>query len=141
MSLHTLLLLVGLVTARADAPAFDPASKACPAASPRQTEYVRQFFSARESRPFRERHGLLGVRPGDVRALTDQHDAEVCLRMARAVTLPQLGPYAKTWRGYRAGDFYIVAVTRELPPGVVYHGGGTGLIVLDAEMRVVAAAS
>lgn len=140
MSFHALLLIVGLVSARADAPASDVAST-CPAASPRQAAYVRQFFGAPESRPFRERYGLLEVRPGDVRALTDEQDAEVCERMARAVTLPQTGPYPKIWRGYRAGDFYIMAVTRELPPGVLFHGGGTGLIVLDAQMRVVAAAS
>jgi hypothetical protein len=141
MSLHTLLLIVGLASARADTPAFDVASTSCPAASPRQATYVRQFFAAPESRPFRERYGLLEVSPGDVRALTDEHDAEVCRRMARAVTLAQTGPYPKIWRGYRAGDFYIMAVSRELPRGVLYHGGGTGLIVLDADMRVVAAAS
>lgn len=137
MSLHVLLLLL-TVSAHAPAPALE---KACPAASPRQAAYVRQFFAAPESRPFRERHGLLGVRPGDVRPLTDEHDAEVCQGLARAVTLAQTGPYPKIWRGYRAGNFYVMAVTRELPPGVLYHGGGTGLIVLDAEMRVVAAAS
>ncbi|HEY0018042.1 MAG TPA: hypothetical protein VGC13_17130 [Longimicrobium sp.] len=139
MSLHVLLLLLSL-SASADAPARS-ADKGCPAGSPRQAAYVRQFFAASESRPFRDRYGLLGVRPGDVRPLTDEHDAEVCRQMARAVTLAQTGPYPKTWRGYLAGDFYVMAVTRELPPGVLYHGGGTGLIVLDAEMRVIAAAS
>ena len=137
MNLHVLLLLL---TLNAGAPALAPA-QACPAASPRQAAYVRQFFAAPESRPFRERHGLLAVRPGDVRALTDEHDAEICQRIARAMTLAQTGPYQKIWRGYQAGDFYIMAVTRELPPGVLHHGGGTGLIVLDAEMRVIAAAS
>jgi hypothetical protein len=142
MSLHTLLLILGLASAITDAPISEErASTACPAASLRQTAYVRQFFAAPESRPFRERYGLLAVRPGDVRELTDEHDAEVCERMARAVTLSQTGAYPKVWRGYRAGEFYIMAVSRELPRGVFYHGGGTGLVVLDAEMRVVAAVS
>lgn len=141
MSLHTLLLIFGLWGTSAEPPALEVGSKACPAASPRQAAYVRQFFAAPESRPFRERYGLLGITPGEVRALTDEHDAEACQRLAGAVTLRQTGPYSKIWRGYRAGDFYIMAVSRELPRGALYHGGGTGLIVLDSEMRVVAAAS
>jgi hypothetical protein len=138
MSLHALLWLVGIVSAP---PAIDAANTSCPAASPRQTAYVRQFFAAQESRAFREQHGLLGVRPGDVRALTDEQDAEACQRMSRAVTLRQAEPHLKVWRGYRAGAYYVMAVTTERPRGSLEHGGGTGLIVLDANMRVVAAAS
>lgn len=139
MSLHVLLLLLTL-GAGVNAPAF-AGDKACPAASPRQAAYVRQFFAAPESRMFREQYGLLRIRPGEVRALTDPHDAEACQRMAGAVTLRQTGPYPKVWRGYQAGEFYVMAVTTERPAGALQHGGGTGLIVLDADMRVVAAVS
>lgn len=141
MSLHAMLLLLGMVSAPGGAPAFAAAGTFCPATSPRQTAYVRQFFAAAESRPFRERHGLLGIGPGDIRALTDDQDAEACQRMARVVTLRQTGPHPKVWRGYRAGEFYVMAVTTERPRGALQHGGGTGLIVLDAEMRIVAAVS
>lgn len=113
----------------------------CPAASPGHAAYVRQFFAAPETGPFRERHGLLGIRPGDIRPLTDRNDAETCRRISHAVTLPENGPAPKVWTWYRAGDFYVVMIANERAAGAPRHAGGTGLILLDAEMRVLAAAS
>jgi hypothetical protein len=113
----------------------------CPVAPPGQVSYVRLFFAAEETRSFREQYGLLDISPDDIRLLTDDGDADTCRRMAEAVILDQTGPYPKVWRGFQAGDFYLMLVSRELPPGVFYHGGGTGLIVLNADMEVVAAAS
>ena len=145
MSLHVLLLLVSLSGAPEYGTPSDWAANgeviSCPASSPRETAYVRHFFAAEESRAFRERHGLTGITPGHVRPLSGGEDAAVCERMARAVTLRQSGPYPKVWRGYRAGGFYIMAVATEHPRGALHHGGGNGLIVLDANMNVVAAAS
>jgi len=137
MSLRLLFLVLGMLSGPpSPPPAFAPV-KACPAAAPDYLEYVRLFFASEESRSFREQSGLLDVEPDEIRVLTDEHDAEICKRMSGAAIVAQNGPYPKVWRGYQAGDFYIMLVTRETPPGIFYHGGGTGMIVLDGDMRIV----
>lgn len=138
MSIYTLALLLTLAGPAAVPPrSLDSTDVVCPCNASDYLEYVRLFFAAEESRPFREQFGLPDVGPGEIRPLTDEHDAETCKRMSGAATVAQNGPYPKVWRGYQAGDFYIMLVTRETPPGVLYHGGGTGMIVLDRDMRIV----
>lgn len=113
----------------------------CPAVSPTHTAHVQAFFSSEATRPLREEYGLLGIGPGDVRALTDAQDAEACRRLEGTGTLPQTQPYPKVWRGFRAGAYYVMLITLEVPEGVLYHGDGTGIIVFDPDMNVVMAAS
>jgi hypothetical protein len=140
----SILLFLGVAIAFANPssstkPEVDEPS--CPVAAPGQVSYVRLFFTVEETRSFREQYGLLDISPDDIRLLTDDGDTNACRRIAEAVILDQTGPYPKVWHGFQAGDFYVVMVSRELPPGVFYHGGGTGLVVLNADMEVVAAAS
>jgi hypothetical protein len=118
-----------------------PGSEFCPASAPGHVQYVQRFFVAEETRPFREQFGLLAVVPGDVRILTDARDADACRRLSQAVTLDQSGPYPKVWRGFKAGNFYIMSVTTQIPSGVFYHGGGNGLIILNSDFEIIAAAS
>lgn len=132
-------LLFGGMLATSPAPLADP--RYCPVGGAGHVAYVRRFFSAEETRPLREQFGLLAVSPGDIRLLTDARDSATCQRMAQAVTLDQTGPYPKIWRGFKAGDFYIMSVSTDVPPGVMRHGGGSGLIVLNAEFEVIGAAS
>ena len=112
----------------------------CPAPRPAQLGRLRQFFARPESERFRERHGLLAIRPGEVRALAGEQDEAACARMREAVRIEQTERYPKVWRGYQAGDFYFMVVSTDVPPGVLYYGSG-GLIVLDRNMAIVAASS
>lgn len=144
--MHSQLLALALLALGAPRPAggdqTPPASRemACPAVKPQHVARVRQFFAAGQTRELREQSGIGAIRPNDIRPLTDDRDAETCLRMSQAVRVDQSGPYPKVWRGYQAGEFYIMTVTTEVPAGVIYGtGGGGGTIVLDAHMQVVAA--
>jgi hypothetical protein len=149
MVMHSQLLALALLALGAPRPTGSaggdqtpPAAfeTACPAVKPQHVARVRQFFAAGQTRELREQSGIGAIRPNDIRPLIDSQDAETCLRMSQAVRVDQSGPYPKVWRGYQAGDFYIMTITTEVPPGVIYGtGGGGGTIVLDAEMQVVAA--
>lgn len=134
-----LLLLLILTLARAPASTSDTLAEPCPSTQPAQLARLQQFFAAEQTYPFRSAHGLLGIGPADVRALTDAHDATVCTRLASALRIEQDERYPKVWRGYQAGSFYIMVVSTEVPPGVLYYGSG-GMVVLNADMTIVAAA-
>lgn len=137
MSLFTLLLMP-LVTGAA-VPAI-ATTAVCPAVSPSQTAYIQEYFASEDTRSLLAEYGV-GITPGTVRALTDAQDADACRRMANALTLPQTQPYPKVWKGFRAGTYYIMLVTLEIPDGVLYNGDGTGIVVLDANMQILVALS
>lgn len=149
MVMHSQLLVLALLALGAPRPGgfagghqtlSARADPVCPAVKPQHLARVRQFFAAGQTRELREQSGIGGIHPNDIRPLIDEHDAETCLRMSHAVRVEQSGPYPRVWRGYQAGDFYIMTITTEVPPGVIYGtGGGGGTIVLDADMQVVAA--
>lgn len=111
----------------------------CPASKPAQLARLQSFFSAEQTYHFRAAHGLLGIGPADVRALTDAQDATTCTRMAASLRVEQTESYPKVWRGYQAGNFFVMVVSTEVPPGVLYYGSG-GMVVLDANMEIVALA-
>lgn len=141
MILKALLFMAGVAGIPNHTAAPDVQERFCPADAPRYLGYVRDWFATPETLWFREQFGLLGIVSGDIRPLTDPQDAEICERIASTITLDQAAGHRKLWRGFQAGEFYIMLVTTERARGDFHHAGGTGLIILNAEMRVVAASS
>jgi hypothetical protein len=74
-------LLFPLILALTQAPALameevvNTFVEPCPVARPAQLTRLQQFFGAEQTYSFRAAHGLLGIGPADVRALTDAQDA------------------------------------------------------------------
>lgn len=142
--MHVLTILLSLVF-QAPIPTFQAARMpsaavdTCPAVQPAQLARLQSFFSAEQTYHFRAAHGLLGIGPANVRPLTDTQDAATCTRMAAALRVEQTERYPKVWRGYQAGNFFVMVVSTEVPPGVLYYGSG-GMAVLDADMEIVALA-
>lgn len=84
MSLYALLLMALVPVSDAGV----TAAAVCPAVSASHTAHVQAFFSSEATRPLRAEYGLLGIGPGNVRALTDAQDAEACRRLESTGTLP-----------------------------------------------------
>lgn len=139
MNVYPLLLLLVSAATRAPVPVA-AATTDCPAIAPGQTAYLQEYFASQDTRSLLSEYGL-AIMPSSIRALTDAQDAEACRRMASALTFPQTQPYPRVWRGFSAGEHYIMLITVEVPDGVFYKGDGTGIAVLDANMRIVVALS
>lgn len=136
MSLKALIAL--WMFAIAPGAANGEAQENCPPVRPGDVARVREFFTSPHTAEFRERHDLVGVRAENVRALEGEGDAELCRRLSREFRIEQNEPYPKVWSAFQAGDYYVVKVRVDIPPGVLYYGNG-GMMIFDREMRYLVA--